>query len=824
MPYSPKIKKTLLAASIALFCYSGSSAADSAVEFNTDVLDASDRKNVDLKRFSSENYVIPGNYLLDIRVNGQEISQQNVTYRATADNADTSFVCLTPEQVNFLALKKEAQEKIRQVDPQCLDIKTIPGVEFNNHEGILDITVPQAWMKYNDPDWVPPERWDDGIAGLIFDYSLSGQINHQLKGGDSTNSLSAYGQTGFNAGAWRLRAEYQANYDNDGQRNLDWNQVYAYRPLPSLASKLTVGELYLNSQVFDTVRFTGVNMASDERMLPPNLQGYAPEIQGIAKSNAKVTVSQSDRVIYETTVPAGPFNIQGLNSSVRGTLDVKVEEQDGSVSTFQVNTANIPYLTRPGYVRYNTSIGKPSRYNHNLEGPAFYVGDFSWGISNAWSLYGGTILTGDDYNAFSIGLGRDMNAFGALSADVTQSISRVPDQDSQKGLSFKLSYSKTFDEYNSAITFAGYRFSQENFRSLSQYLDERYQNYDHVGREKQMYTITANKTFWADDPDWATTMYLTYTHQDYWDRSAQDRYGITLGRSFRMAGINGITTNLSAWRSNYRGRRDDSFALSLSVPIGDSRWMGYDLQNSGGSTTQLASYSDNSDYNNLWRVRAGLGQNDRAAMDGYYQRRSQMAELNANVGYQQSRYLSIGGTMRGGLTATQHGAALHNSSATLDTARIMVDTNGIAGVPLNGKQARTNSLGIAVVPDVVSYNSFDTRIDVDALDENTEANKAISTNTLTEGAIGYQRFAVAQGERMMAIIRLADGSFPPFGAEIINHDGVNVAMVMDDGMAWIAGVTPREKLSASWNGKRQCKVTVPDHNLNSSKPLLLPCQ
>ncbi|WP_275452317.1 FimD/PapC N-terminal domain-containing protein [Hafnia paralvei] len=40
------------------------------VEFNTDVLDASDRKNVDLKRFSSDNYVVPGNYLLDIRVNG----------------------------------------------------------------------------------------------------------------------------------------------------------------------------------------------------------------------------------------------------------------------------------------------------------------------------------------------------------------------------------------------------------------------------------------------------------------------------------------------------------------------------------------------------------------------------------------------------------------------------------------------------------------------------------------------------------------------------------------------------------------------------------
>ncbi len=62
-------------------------------------------------------------------------------------------------------------------------------------------------------------------------------------------------------------------------------------------------------------------------MLPPALQGYAPEIQGIARGNATVTVSQSGRIIYQTTVPAGPFNIQDLRSSVRGTLDVRVGDE-----------------------------------------------------------------------------------------------------------------------------------------------------------------------------------------------------------------------------------------------------------------------------------------------------------------------------------------------------------------------------------------------------------------------------------------------------------------------------------------------------------------
>ncbi len=147
-------------------------------------------------------------------------------------------------------------------------------------------------MKYSDPSWVPPERWDSGVSGLIFDYNLTGSVSRSLTTHTNKHSLSAYGQTGFNLGAWRFRADYQANYNERGDRKFDWNQFYAYRPLIHMAAKLTLGEIYLSSQVFDTIRFTGFNLASDERMLPPNLRGYAPQINGIAKSNSKIVVTQ----------------------------------------------------------------------------------------------------------------------------------------------------------------------------------------------------------------------------------------------------------------------------------------------------------------------------------------------------------------------------------------------------------------------------------------------------------------------------------------------------------------------------------------------------
>jgi outer membrane usher protein FimD/PapC len=102
-----------------------------------------------------------------------------------------------------------------------------------------------------------------------------------------------------------------------------------FRPLPSNGAKLTLGETDFQSAIFDAFTYTGASLISDERMLPWSLRGYAPQITGIAQTNATVTVSLADRVIYQSKVPPGPFVIQDLNQSVQGTLDVKVTEEDG---------------------------------------------------------------------------------------------------------------------------------------------------------------------------------------------------------------------------------------------------------------------------------------------------------------------------------------------------------------------------------------------------------------------------------------------------------------------------------------------------------------
>ncbi|WP_039062138.1 fimbria/pilus outer membrane usher protein, partial [Shigella flexneri] len=79
-----------------------------------------------------------------------------------------------------------------------------------------------------------------------------------------------------------------------------------------------------------------------------------------------------------------------------------------------------PYLTRPGLVRYKASLGKPTDWKHHVQDVSFATGEFSWGMTNGWSLFGG-LVAAKKYAALAVGIGRDLLSFGAVSFDVTES-------------------------------------------------------------------------------------------------------------------------------------------------------------------------------------------------------------------------------------------------------------------------------------------------------------------------------------------------------------------------------------------------------------------
>lgn len=86
---SAELKIKIILSQMLFFCCASMACASTDVEFNTDVLDAADRDNIDLTRFATDNYVPPGEYLLDIKINGRAVGQQKVRYLASKDQKHT---------------------------------------------------------------------------------------------------------------------------------------------------------------------------------------------------------------------------------------------------------------------------------------------------------------------------------------------------------------------------------------------------------------------------------------------------------------------------------------------------------------------------------------------------------------------------------------------------------------------------------------------------------------------------------------------------------------------------------------------------------------
>lgn len=819
--------------------------ADTPVQFNTQFLDVKDGTKLDLTRFSRKGYIMPGNYALRIMVNESQIAQEKtITWYAADNDANETYPCLSPELVQQLGLKPELLTQLVWIkNGRCLKPNQLEGMETQTNLGSSTLTfiIPQAWLEYSDKDWDPPSRWDEGIPGILFDYNINSQWRHPEHNQGDEYDISGNGTLGGNLGAWRLRADWQADYQHenedeseDGKRAMsqhswDWSRYYAFRAIPQLQAQLTIGEDSLTSDIFDGFNYIGASLITDDQMLPPNLRGYAPDISGVARTNAKVTVTQRGRVIYESQVPAGPFRIQDINETVSGDLHVKIEEQNGQVQEYDVSTASIPFLTRPGQVRYKLATGRPQDWDHNLDGPMFATAEASWGITNGWSMYGG-VIGEQDYQAAALGIGRDMAILGALSIDITHSRADLEEgnvygEGIVQGNSFRASYAKDFDDIDSRLTFAGYRFSEENYMTMDEFLDSRHddesQYRQRTGHDKEMYTLTYSQTFSVIN----VNAYINYTHRTYWNHPSEDSYNLTLSHYFDLGDIRGVSLSINGFRNEYDDHSDDGAFVSLSIPWGANRTLSYNGSYSGNNNSNQVGYYERLDDRNNYQINVGRSDNG-ATLDGYYRHQGSYADIDISANYQENDYTSGGFSMQGGATLTAQGGALHRVGVNGGT-RLLVDVGSEANVPISGYSTPvyTNYFGKAVISDVNDYYRNQIKIDITQLPENAEAIQSVTQATLTEGAIGYRRMEVLSGKKAMASIRLSNGEIPPFGAEIYNAHRQQLGIVNDDGSVYLIGINPGEHLQVNWDGENQCEIVLPEPLPNELfNGLLLPCE
>lgn len=819
--------------------------------FNPAFLSGDASQVADLSRFSKGEGQPAGTYRVEVYINEEYIGTQDVRFDALQKGRkgadDTGLVpCLSRAWLEKQDVNIQASPVLLKLTgEQCADLPASfdkAQTRFAFERQRLDISIPQAAFRNNVRGYIPPERWDNGITAGMLNYSFSGSNSKNTESDANYSSYFLNLNSGLNIGPWRLRNYSTWNYSENGRyRNNTWRNVstYAQRSIIPLKSSLTLGDSYTEGDVFDGVGFRGVQLASDDSMLPDSMRGFAPTVRGVANSPAQVTIRQNGYEIYQTYVPAGAFEITDLYpTSTSGDLQVTVRENNGTVSQFTVPYSAVPILQREGRVKYALTAGQFRSGSDLQNSPDFWQGTLIWGLPAGVTLYGGSQLS-DNYQSFAFGAGKNLGNWGAVSADVTHARSVLPDDSQKEGQSLRFLYAKSLNDYGTNFQLLGYRYSTQGFYTLSETAWRQMEGYRLKTQDGPVDTkpelldyhnlyyskkgrLQVNISQQVSD---LGTVYVTGSHQTYWRTSEKDQLW-QVGYSGNWEDIN-YNLNWSWNKSPGLSDADRRVAFNISVPL--SRWLtgtgkARDITNS--ANTAYATYSVTHDSDNRVAQQAGvsgtlLDDNNLSysVQQGHTTKgggATGMASLsyqgryaNSNLGYSYGKhYQQVNYGLSGGVVAHADGVTL---SQPLGDTNVLVKAPGADSVRVqNATGVSTDWRGYAVVPYATSYRANRIALDTTTLQDNAELDNAVTNVVPTKGALVRASFDARIGARAKITLTQRNGKPVPFGASVSDETGGGGGGIVGDaGQVFMSGLKPNGKLKVVWGhaASQQCTVS-----------------
>ena len=776
------------------------------VEFDSQLLDSLG-VNIDLARFASADFVPLGLYQLDIIINGKDKLSQQVEVRAGPD-PKTPLFCFTPGQVTQWGLLVDQlpnQPSVKlQMQSNCIRVESlVPGASFSLDLPSLSgaLSLPQAYVGRVRRDYVGPEQWVQGINAAFVGYNANLYYS-ELSGTDDQFSNSVNLNTGVNLGAWRLR--HNGSWQGSDGGSYQSLNSYVQRDVTTQRAQLTLGEYFTPGDSFDSVPFTGVQLASDDAMLPDFERGFAPVVRGVAQSNARVTIRQGSALIYETQVAPGAFAIDDLYAtSFAGDLDVTITEADGSERSFTLPFSSVVQMLRDDTSRFSLTLGR-YRNEAGPDGPDFLQGIYRRGYSNTLTLYGGTIAA-EDYAALLGGaaMGSD---YGALALDVTGSWARDLPAASElppslSGQSYRLTYSKQMDLTQTYFTLAAYRFSSEGYLDLNDVAAAQSQTLDQLQRERNRFQININQPVgeWGD-------LYFNGISRDYWGAEAESSsFQLGYNRGFDWGNL-----TLSASHSLDDGV-GDQYMLSLSIPIGDR--LGAPRLSSTVSYQEGQGYSARLDLNGgsrdgrfYYGLYGSQSQGDGAGYQGYganaqYQTAATQLGLSTSQGEGYSQYVA---SAKGTLLVHEEGWVL---GQTQGETMALVEAKGAQGARVShGIGSEVDGDGYAVLAGLNPYRTNIIGLDPSGLPLDVEIDGSAQMVAPRRGAIVKLAYETHVGQPLLLKVQRTDGRVLPFGAEVVDGAGRSVAVVGQGGLIFVRG--EQAILYVQWGKEpdQQCRL------------------
>ncbi|MBV6694002.1 fimbria/pilus outer membrane usher protein [Serratia quinivorans] len=789
--------------------------------FNPAALEIQDpaQQPVDLSRFVEAGGQMPGVYRVDIYLNGNRVDTRNVTFVLLNNKLHPE---LTAQQLVDMGVKQQAFTALAQLPPDgtLSDIgKYIPdaGSDFNFSQQRLDISIPQAALNTEARGYVDPALWDQGMPAALLNYTFSGSSTQRDGQSGTENDYYLNLRSGVNLGAWRLRN--YSTYTDSASGGQHWNTINTYlqRDVQALKGQLTLGESSTPGDVFDSTQFSGLQLASDDTMLPDSLKGFAPVVRGIAQSNAQVTIRQSGNIIYQSYVPPGAFAISDLYpTSSSGDLDVTVREADGSERHFAQPFSAVPIMQREGRLKYAMTAGK---YRSTLSGsrkPGFGQTSLIYGLPYDTTVYGG-VLGADNYRALTLGLGHGFGEWGSVSADATQANTTLRDNTGRQGQSYRIQYAKDIAASGTTFTLAGYRYSTQGYYTFQEANEMGLSSEDNWGlnynkRTKAQLNLSQSlKEFGS--------IYISAYQQNYWGLSGYER---TASTGYNLS-LNGISYSLSYAYTQAPGNNanDQQFAFSLQVPLSKwlpNSWASYSVNNDKrGNTSQQAGISGTAlaDNNLSYSVQQSYsnhgGGNSGSASANY---KGTYGEASAGYNYNDgSRQMNYG--LQGGIVVHPYGVTL---SQQLGETVALVRAPGADNLKVeNNTGVYTDWRGYAVVPYTSTYRKNRIALDTQSMGDDVDIETNTQTVIPTKGAIVLANFTTRVGSRVLFTLHYQDKPLP-FGATVslVQADPAtpNAGIVGDSGQAYLSGVPQQGQLQAQWGeaADQQCQVsfTLPE--------------
>lgn len=792
---------------------------------------------IDLSALEQPGGQIPGRYRTEIYLNSRYMAERILNFTLGERGLIPE---ITKEDLLSWGVRSQATPAFSAMSKgslrQPID-RVLPDgqLSYDFAQRRLDISIPQAFMQQSVQGAVSPEEWDDGLPAAFVNYAYSGASSRSdaRQGTVQNNYLNL--RSGVNLGAWRLR-----NYSSwsDNGRSRQWNSINTYlqHDVKSLNAQFVAGDSYSPAGVFDSVAFRGVQLYSDDNMLPESRRGFAPVIRGIAQSNARVTIRQDGNIIYQAYVPPGPFAITDLYPvSSGGDLSVSIREADGTVRQFVQAFSAVPLMLREGQAKYALTAGKyrvvaadnAARYE-----PLFLQTTGSYGLTNASTFYGGIILSGD-YMSSSLGSAKGLGYLGSVSIDGTWAHAQSGEIEKQ-GASFRFQYAKDFTASGTTFNLAGYRYSTSGYMDFNEangYYNTpplNASNDELIGSKQAQRVWTEwrnrhNKRSRAELNinqrlgDFGS-LYLSAYQQQYWGISGRENT-FNLGYSISHNAVS-YTLNYMRSSSPWLSQQNNVFSLAVQIPF--ERFMPKSWLNVSASQTNSSglmasagiagvALADNTLSYNIQQGYAsrGTGGSGSATLDYKGSSGEYLAGYNVT---RQTRQLNYG--VMGGILVHPWGLTL---SQPLGDTMALVRADKAANVKVeNSTGVYTDSRGYAVVPYLSPYQRNIIKLDSGTLADDIDLTADTRRVVPGQGALVLADFPTAAGQKIM--LTLNSEKTIPYGASATVTSGSQTSsgIVDDRHQVYLSGVPSRGTVKVVWQHDG-CQA---DYVLPGDKPVI----